>query len=149
VFAAPGDLDRSFCGNGRVRTTFDGTGSLSDIARAPGGKIVASGEARGEAALARYRRDGSLDRSFSGDGKRTADFGDEGDFVHPEAVALQDDGKIVLAGTVGRSSRSTRPPSQTSRCSGSRPGAGLIAPSRATAGSGPTSAETLTSDGRW
>ena len=46
-------------------------------------------------ALARYNPNGSLDTSFSGDGKRSTGFG--GDDA-ANAVALQADGKIVAAG---------------------------------------------------
>src|SRR5262249_52243490 len=46
-------------------------------------------------AVARYNPDGTLDTSFSGDGKLVTDFG--GDDV-ARAVAIQDDGKIVVAG---------------------------------------------------
>ena len=46
-------------------------------------------------ALARYNPNGSLDTSFSGDGKQTTDFGD-GDVAN--GVAIQGDGKIVAVG---------------------------------------------------
>jgi uncharacterized delta-60 repeat protein len=66
------------------------------------GKIVAVGHrgrtAGDDFALARYNPGGALDASFSGDGKRTTDFGgDDG----ANGVALQADGRIVAAG-VGR-----------------------------------------------
>ena len=64
------------------------------------GKIVAVGLADGRAngrdfALARYSPNGSLDPSFSGDGKRRTNF--EG-FDDASAVAIQADGKIVAVG---------------------------------------------------
>lgn len=46
-------------------------------------------------AVARYNSDGTLDTSFEGDGMALVDFGDE---ASARAVALQPDGKIVLAG---------------------------------------------------
>ena len=49
-------------------------------------------------ALARYNPNGSLDTSFSGDGKQTTDFGG---FDQAKAVAIQGDGKIVAV--LGRS----------------------------------------------
>lgn len=49
-------------------------------------------------ALARYNPDGSLDATFSGDGIQTTDFG-AGDVAF--GVALQADGKIVVAGQTG------------------------------------------------
>ena len=69
------------------------------------GKIVAvggSGAGDGDFALARYNTNGSLDTSFSGDGKQTTDFGGFGDppsrVDFANAVALQADGKIVAVG---------------------------------------------------
>ena len=46
-------------------------------------------------ALTRYNPNGSLDTSFSGDGKLTTDFGGA---EHAFAIALQADGKIIVAG---------------------------------------------------
>ena len=62
------------------------------------GKIVAVGAAarpRNDFALARYNPNGSLDTSFSGDGKQTTDFGGSDG---ASGVALQGDGKIVAVG---------------------------------------------------
>ena len=53
-------------------------------------------------ALARYNPNGSLDPSFSGDGKQTTDFG-AGDWA--KGVALQGDGKIVAVGFTGAARR--------------------------------------------
>jgi uncharacterized delta-60 repeat protein len=47
-------------------------------------------------ALPAFGQAGSLDASFSSDGKATADFSRRGDFAG--AVAIQADGKIVVAG---------------------------------------------------
>ena len=71
------------------------------------GKIVAAGYAYPSAsppdfALARYNSDGSLDTTFSGDGKVVTDFASLADGTN--AVAIQSDGKIVAAGyTTGSS----------------------------------------------
>jgi uncharacterized delta-60 repeat protein len=93
-----GSLDPVFDGDGRVSTDFSG---FADVATAlvvqPNGFVVAAGRAgNGSFALARYRRDGTLDPSFDGDGKVTTDFGD---FELGDDVVLQPDGKIVVAGT--------------------------------------------------
>ena len=48
--------------------------------------------------LARYNPNGSLDTSFSGDGKQTTDFGGS---AGARDVALQGDGKIVAVGGAG------------------------------------------------
>ena len=79
--AAPGDLDLGFSSDGKKTTNFaaPGLSSASATVRQPDGKIVAVGADRGHGsadfALARYNLDGSLDTSFSGNGKQTTDFG--------------------------------------------------------------------------
>ncbi len=59
------------------------------------GKIVAGGVVEtmqsDNAGLVRYNTDGSLDNTFSGDGKMTVDF-------KIVSVAIQSDGKIVAGG---------------------------------------------------
>jgi uncharacterized delta-60 repeat protein len=68
----------------------------------PDGKVVVAGQAYANGnydfALARYSADGSLDASFGTAGKLTTDFvgGNDG----ASAVAIQPDGKIIVAGTV-------------------------------------------------
>ena len=57
----------------------------------------AAGDAERGWGIARYKADGSLDTTFSGDGKQTTDFGGGGGFASG-AVAVQPDGKIVAAG---------------------------------------------------
>ena len=99
-----GSLDTSFDGDGKVTTVFGGI--YSDVAYGislqADGKIVAAGYGRSTTdtsdnfALARYNSNGSLDTSFSGDGKQTTDFGGYNDYG--QAVAIQPDGKIVVAG---------------------------------------------------
>jgi uncharacterized delta-60 repeat protein len=67
--------------------------------RQPDGKIVAVGTLASSPsrnfALARYNPNGSLGPSFSGDGRQVTDFGQEDEAT---GVALQGDGKIVVAG---------------------------------------------------
>ena len=73
--------------------------SIADMAIQPDGKIVAAGLATSNSfGLARYLTDGTLDPTFSGDGKLMENFGSEAEAT---SVALQTDGKIVVAGTVG------------------------------------------------
>jgi uncharacterized delta-60 repeat protein len=65
--AAAGDLDHSFGTRGVVRTDFGRrTPAVRAVAIDSQGRLVAAGET----ALARYMPDGSLDRSFSDDGRR-------------------------------------------------------------------------------
>ncbi|MBI4770572.1 MAG: hypothetical protein HY784_09250 [Chloroflexi bacterium] len=59
------------------------------------GKIVVAGQSDGDFALARYNANGSLDTTFSTDGKVTTAIGS---YDTGNALALQPDGKIVVAG---------------------------------------------------
>jgi len=97
-----GTLDASFSGDGKQTTAFGGQSDIATgVAIQDDGRIVVGGHAftGGPAlrdfAVARYNPDGSLDTTFSGDGKQTLDLGSN-DIA--EGVALQSDGKIVLAG---------------------------------------------------
>jgi uncharacterized delta-60 repeat protein len=92
-----GSLDPSFSGDGRQRTDFGGSDRASGVALQTDGKIVVvgNGGAGDDFALARYNPNGSLDPSFSGDGRQTTDFGG-GDAAH--GMALQANGKIVAIG---------------------------------------------------
>jgi uncharacterized delta-60 repeat protein len=108
--AAPGDLDTTFSGDGKQTTDFPfgGISEATATVRQPDGKIVAVGEVLrstsgdssiSDFALARYNPDGTLDTSFSGDGKLTTDFGGIDDGA--AGVALQSDGKVVVVGRTG------------------------------------------------
>jgi uncharacterized delta-60 repeat protein len=100
-----GDLDPTFDGDGKVITDFGGTEYLGGVAMQADGKIVAAGQTYDPAtfhdsfALARYAANGSLDSGFGSGGKVRTDFGPS-----PSAgwaVAIQSDGKIVVAGDGG------------------------------------------------
>ena len=105
-----GTLDASFGGDGRVTTNFSASADFANgVAIQTDGKIVATGRAGGSGgrvAVARYNTDGTLDTSFSGDGKVATNFtaGDD----RADHVAIQDDGSIVVAGTAGNFSRNAR-----------------------------------------
>jgi uncharacterized delta-60 repeat protein len=95
-----GSLDTSFSGDGKQTTNLGfGAGDAAATLRQPDGKIVAVGNAGNDFALARYKANGSLDKSFSGDGRQTTNFGGLGDVA--TGVALQGDGKIVAVGSGG------------------------------------------------
>ncbi|HYM00812.1 MAG TPA: delta-60 repeat domain-containing protein [Blastocatellia bacterium] len=101
-YNADGSLDLGFGSQGKVTTDFFGNTDLaSSVAIQPDGKILAGGNAKTsfintDFALARYNSDGSLDPTFGSGGKVTTDFFGGVDEVF--AIALQSNGKIVLAG---------------------------------------------------
>lgn len=94
-------LDRTFGDSGRVLTSFGtDTARAWDVAVEPEDKIVVVGEAGAfsntDFGLVRYQANGSLDPTFGLDGKVTTEIG--GDLDQANAVALQPDGRIVVAG---------------------------------------------------
>jgi uncharacterized delta-60 repeat protein len=100
-----GSIDTGFGTNGKVSTAFgSGSGSANDVVIQGDGKIVVAGSTRARAGFAgddnfavrRYNTDGSLDASFGAGGIVSTDFAGLGDAA--VAVALQVDGKIVVAG---------------------------------------------------
>ena len=103
---APGDLDATFGVGGILTTNFGGTYDWAyAVAVQPDGRIVAAGVSNaGETydfALARYTADRSLDPTFGDGGIVTTDFGGSYDWAY--ALALQPDGKLVVAGVSDRS----------------------------------------------
>jgi uncharacterized delta-60 repeat protein len=101
-FNPDGLLDASFDGDGRVMTAFTSLAdAASDVEIQRDGRILLSGYAgfsrtghsAHTGALARYNPDGSLDTSFDGDGQLTTRADVDG-----SALALQPDGKILVAG---------------------------------------------------
>ena len=96
-FNANGTLDGSFDGDGIVVTPM---GTTLDMATAlaiqSDGRIVIAGQAGNTFAAARYNPDGSLDTSFNFDGKVTTPV--DTSFNGGKALAIQPDGKIVVAG---------------------------------------------------
>jgi uncharacterized delta-60 repeat protein len=100
-YNSDGTLDASFGSDGKVTTDLgeDWAGSVGDVAIQRDGKIVAAGGrhtgGQYDFALARYNDDGSLDTSFGNSGLVTTDFGN---IDLGSTVAIQSDGKIVIAG---------------------------------------------------
>ena len=104
-YNADGSLDTSFDGDGKVTTSFGGSfvpETANAVAVQPDGKIIAAGFTGAfgppEFALVRYNADGSLDATFDGDGKLITDAGGASGNDTAYAIALQADGKIVVAG---------------------------------------------------
>jgi uncharacterized delta-60 repeat protein len=103
-FNSDGTLDNSFGVGGMAdaqigHAEFGQSNYVAGMVLQADGKIVLAGTANGQIALVRYNADGALD----------ATFGDAGTVVTPHvggggsarAIALQPDGKIVVAGTFG------------------------------------------------
>ncbi len=107
-----GTLDTSFNGGGATEfgigaTINEGTSAVLQ----PNGKIVVGGDffngLNDDMAVVRFNANGSLDTSFNGSGfnTTTAELGSYLDYAR--AVALQPDGKIVLAGFTTYANRDT------------------------------------------
>lgn len=98
---ASGGLDGSFSGDGRVTTVFAASGAWADgLVVQADGRIVAvgtTGTRTGHVAVARYLTDGTLDPSFSGDGKTTLTSPDSSSEGVNDAV-LQPSGSLVIVG---------------------------------------------------
>jgi uncharacterized delta-60 repeat protein len=110
-YDADGSLDTSFSGDGVVTTDFAGMADTAYAVALQGdGRIVAAGSAFEKQdfydapqffALARYQADGTPDSTFSGDGILITDISDPFGNARAHAVAVQQDGKIVLGGALG------------------------------------------------
>ena len=90
-----GSLDNTFSDDGKQVTDFDSNDEAISLVVQPDGKIIVGGSSDITFALARYNTDGSLDATFSEDGKLKISMG-YSDWA--KSVALQADGKIILAG---------------------------------------------------
>jgi uncharacterized delta-60 repeat protein len=150
ALAAPGDLDTTFGGDGKVTTNFTrGFDAANAVAIQADGKIVAAGVATDgrRFALARNNPDGTLDTTFGDRGKVTTNFTAENDVA--KGVAIQTDGKIVVAGQAGKGprfvlARYTSDGSLDSSFSGD----GKVSTSFATKGGDAASAVAIQADGK-
>ncbi|WP_329603645.1 cadherin-like domain-containing protein [Pseudomonas putida] len=101
-YNADGSLDTSFSSDGKL-TTAIGAGEDSGriVVLQPDGKILLAGRStngsNSDFVLVRYNVDGSLDTTFSGDGKLSTAIGGGLDNVD---MALQADGKIIVVGSI-------------------------------------------------
>jgi uncharacterized delta-60 repeat protein len=89
-----GDLDRTFGGGDGIAPT-PGEAPAKDVALAPDGSIVTGGRSGGNFYLARLTPDGSPDPSFGNGGVVVPALG----VAEPQAIAVQANGRIVVAGT--------------------------------------------------
>jgi uncharacterized delta-60 repeat protein len=110
-----GKLDRRFGRGGRVLTRFASNSAVAiAVGATPDGDVVVGGELKGPEgsaclnpgahlhlggapgfALARYHKDGTLDKSFGRNGKVLANF----DEANAADVLVQPDGKVVVVGS--------------------------------------------------
>lgn len=98
-----GALDTTFSNDGLQFFDFGGPSSGRAVALQDDGRIVVVGDTTVDSAIgiARLTTTGALDNNFDGDGKVLVDFtlGDDEGWD----VAIQDDGRLVVAGTAGLS----------------------------------------------
>ena len=99
TLGAPGDLDTTFNTTGKVVSNFSASDNGRSVAIQSDGKIVVAGfsliDAHYEFSLIRYTNAGVLDASFGSSGVVTTPIGTD---AVGRSVALQSDGKIVVAG---------------------------------------------------
>ncbi len=102
-----GALDTTFGGTGMVSTNLDSTGDVSRaVAVQPDSKVVVAGNTGQNTypphlSVVRYNADGSLDTTFGKGGIFIDPFGPNviEQYVNHDCVAIQSDGKIVVAGS--------------------------------------------------
>jgi uncharacterized delta-60 repeat protein len=103
-YNADGTLDSSWGGTGKVITAI-GTANDRALAMAlqPDGKVLLAGLCSADFCAARYNANGTLDNTWNGTGKVTTSvaLGVLGGYA--TAMALQPDGKLLLAGRCGNS----------------------------------------------
>lgn len=105
-----GSLDYKFGTNGKVVTPIGNSKNIgysddfgNSLAIQIDGKIVVAGTSANfsnssyDFSIVRYNTDGSLDFTFGNNGKVITPIGNYNDYVH--SLAIQTDGKIVVAGT--------------------------------------------------
>lgn len=105
-YTASGNLDTTFSGDGKLTTDFMVDDQGMGVAIQSNGRIVVAGGADNnlhqDYAFARYTAAGSLDNSFSGDGKQTVggplDTANAKYMDSAAALVIQPDGKLVAAG---------------------------------------------------
>jgi uncharacterized delta-60 repeat protein len=100
-YASDGAVDTTFGTDGLVVTNLTPRVDRAAAVAIRNERIVVAGTVYpGDFAVARYKSDGSLDTSFSGDGIQTVDFDGARDIVR--GLALQASGMIVVSGSSNR-----------------------------------------------
>lgn len=107
-FNSDGTLDGTFGVGGLVYTEYSsGDDVVLDVVLMADGRIVTVGASDWDSSgddptVTRYLANGTLDDSFSGDGKLEFEAHAGGGIAQADRVAIQPDGKLVVAGTVFR-----------------------------------------------
>lgn len=97
-YNSDGTLDSTFGTAGSVVDTLGKNSMIFDMLVEPNGKIVASGQANGGAAVVRFNSDGSLDSTFGSGGVALAQGQPDG---QAQALVEQANGKYVIGALVG------------------------------------------------
>ncbi len=103
IFAAPGNLDRTFGTSGKAVLPVTGAEKAQDAIVQPDGKIVVVGgttptDGNWDFLIQRYNSDGTLDANFGNSGNVVLPIGTMSEVAY--AVTLQSDGKIVAVGYI-------------------------------------------------
>ncbi len=102
---ADGTPDAGFGVQGKVVTPAASSGEAAyAVALQTDGKIVAVGESTSDFAVVRYTSQGTLDTTFNGNGRAVVSLTAGNDVAY--AVAVQPDGRILVAGAAGEWSSS-------------------------------------------
>jgi uncharacterized delta-60 repeat protein len=106
-YNANGTLDTSFGKGGKVAAVNTSAAALYPAGTANAGKIITVGtiyskKTGDEFSLTRYNSNGTVDTSFGTNGRVTTAFG--GSIASAQAVVVQPDGKVVVAGDYRNSS---------------------------------------------
>jgi uncharacterized delta-60 repeat protein len=101
LVAAPGDPDPGFDVDGRRAFGYGGDDRATDVALLPDGRIVTAGwtTVNGDIAVTRLTRRGAFDRRFGRGGTSDLDLGGDD---RANALAVQRDGRVVVAGRTSR-----------------------------------------------
>lgn len=92
-----GTLDSSFGIEGKITTNIDSSNNVgTSMIIQSDGKIILAGRSNADFAMVRYNIDGTLDNTFGIDGQVTTNFNNK--YSVALSLALQSDGKIILAG---------------------------------------------------
>jgi uncharacterized delta-60 repeat protein len=103
-YGPDGKLDSTFGSHGTVRAQVSGVQGANDVGSSvavqPDGKIVVAGTSNNGFGVARFNASGSIDTTFGTHGaSHTTIQGGDGIADPGQSVALQHDGKIVVAGS--------------------------------------------------